>query len=187
MACRHEDFNTNCCGSLPPGANWAGEDGGAIAFRGTAPASLTMEHVAFLDNGVSEPGGRPRDVDVQICPSPGPSTIGTNAHYVWRPVQTHTTPCRIARGRRARCWSLLLGCRFHCPLSDQAELCLPADHTMSLSFVRSAALFTGSMGSGSSSQPIWRVDNGTVYRGPYGNHTYRVSKYNIILYCDAVT
>ena len=43
---------------------------------------------------------------------------------------------------------------------------------MSLSSVRSAALFTGSMGIGTSSQPIWRVDNGKVY----GNHTYRVSK-----------
>ena len=101
----------------------------------------------------------------------GPST---SSHSVSRPVHSHSMPCHtevcgrvLDIGARSRAVSSTRLARVDWPLSAQAR-----GHTMSLSSVRSAALFTGSMGIGTSSQPIWRVDNGKVY----GNHTYRVSK-----------
>ena len=56
---------------LSVGKNWAGEQGGAIEFKGSKPASLILEHVAFLRNIVSkaDPAAQYKPVDVVISPS----------------------------------------------------------------------------------------------------------------------
>ena len=67
---------------LSVGKNWAGEQGGAIEFKGSKPASLILEHVAFLRNIVSkaDPAAQYKPVDVVISPS---RPANTNLHAAW--------------------------------------------------------------------------------------------------------
>ena len=77
--------------SATSGANWAGKEAGAISFKGSAPASLTVEHVAFLDNGVSEPGGHLRGVDVHICAPPAHPLARILSRVQYTPTQCRVT------------------------------------------------------------------------------------------------
>ena len=97
------------------GKNWAGEQGGALEFKASKPASLILEHVAFLRNIVSkaDPAAQYKPVDVVISPSRPTKHIFFMQLGQRLPVldcwfshdALFTRPCRDCRGRpcRARC------------------------------------------------------------------------------------